>query len=105
MLLSPRSINSRSHRAGADGSAQLLTDIGQAGTSRGSGTAPSAAGEGGFAGAAFQEAAHAGPLVLGAEQGGEVGPLDLQAGAQVHAEALVDGLLGRAQRQGGAAHV
>ena len=35
------------------------------------------AGEGGLAWAVFQEAAHAGPLVLGAEQRGELHPLDL----------------------------
>src|SRR5580704_10883396 len=62
---------------------------------RGTGPA-SAAGEGGFAGAVLQEAAHAGPLVLGAEQRGELHPLDLQAGGQVDAEAGVDGLLGGA---------
>src|SRR6476660_3490918 len=69
---------------------------------RGTGPA-SAAGEGGFAGAVFQEAAHAGLLVLGAEQRGELQPLDLQAGGQVDAEPGVDGLLGGAQREGGAA--
>src|SRR5437879_13919106 len=65
---------------------------------RGTGPA-SAAGEGGLAGAVFQEAAHAGLLVLGAEQGGELHPLDLQAGGQVDAEPGVDGLLGGAQRE------
>src|SRR5256885_15800434 len=70
------------------------------------GTGPtSAAGEGGFAGAVFQEAAHAGLLVLAAEQRGELHPLDLQAGGQVDAEAGVDGLLGGAQRERGAAGV
>src|SRR5437016_10363230 len=65
----------------------------------------SAAGEGGLAGAVFQEAAHAGLLVLGAEQGGELHPLDLQAGGQVDAEPGVDGLLGGAQRERRAADV
>src|SRR4029077_8659445 len=70
------------------------------------GTEPaSAAGEGGFAGAVFQEAAHAGLLVLGTEQRGELHSLDLQAGGQVDAEAGVDGLLGGAQRERGAAGV
>ena len=72
---------------------------------RGTGWPGSAAGEGGFAGAVFQEAAHAGLLVLGAEQRGELHPLDLQAGGQVDAEAGVDGLLGGAQRERGAAGV
>src|SRR2546421_8387919 len=71
---------------------------------RGTGPA-SAAGEGGLAGAVFQEAAHAGLLVLGAEQRGELHPLDLPAGGQGDAEAGVDGLLGGAQRERGAAGV
>src|SRR3979409_2613913 len=71
---------------------------------RGTGPA-STAGEGGFAGTVFQEAAHAGLLVLGAEQRGELHSLDLQAGGQVDAEAGVDGLLGGAQRERGAAGV
>src|SRR6201985_1006828 len=71
---------------------------------RGTGPA-SAAGEGGLAGAVLQEAAHAGPLVLGAEQRGELHPLDLQAGGQVDAEPGVDGLLGGAQRERRAAGV
>src|SRR5438876_11774487 len=71
---------------------------------RGTGPA-SAAGEGGFAGAVFQEAAHAGLLVRGAEQRGELHPLDLQAGGEVDAEAGADRLLGCAQRERGAAGV
>src|SRR5436309_2710096 len=66
---------------------------------------PSAASEGGFAGAVLEEAAHAGLLVLGAEQRGELHPLDFQAGGQVDAEPGVDGLLGGAQRERGAAGV
>ena len=76
------------------------------GAHRQAGNGPaSAAGEGGLAGAVLQEAAHAGPLVLGAEQRGELHPLDLQAGGQVDAEAGVDGLLGGAQRERRAAGV
>src|ERR1700722_19765591 len=48
--------------------------------------------------AVLDEAAHAGPGVLGGEQPGELKPLDLQAGVQVVLQALVDGLLGRPQR-------
>src|ERR1700749_3699977 len=95
--------------------AAARTAAGTAGTTAGSapgartagrGTGPaSAPGEGGFAGALLQEAAHAGPLVLGAEQRGELHPLDLEAGGQVDAEPGVDGLLGGAQRERRAAGV
>src|SRR5690348_11454365 len=71
---------------------------------RGTGPA-SAAGEGGLTRAVLQEAAHAGLLVFGAEQRGELHSLDLQAGGQVDAEAGVDGLLGSAQRERGAAGI
>src|SRR5580692_8775843 len=61
--------------------------------------APSSpAGKASLSGAVLDEAAHAGPGVLGGEQPGELQPLDLQAGVQVGLQALVDGLLGRPQR-------
>src|ERR1700733_9234151 len=63
------------------------------------------AGEGGFVGAVLQEALHSGALVGGAEQGGELDALDFQAGGQVYAQAVVDGLLGGAQGEGGAGGV
>src|ERR1017187_4528243 len=63
------------------------------------------AGEGGFAWAVLEEAAHAGALVFGAEQGGELDALDFQAGGQVDVQAVVDGVLGRLQGEGGTGRV
>src|SRR5579859_79411 len=54
--------------------------------------ARSAPGEGRLSRAVLEEAAHAGALVLGGEQGGELDPFELQAGGQVRAQAGVDGL-------------
>ena len=85
----------------AGGAVQRLAARGRRPGGRGADRRRSAAGEGGLAGAVLEEAAHADALVLGAEQGGELDPLDLQAGGQVHAQAVVDGLLGRPQRERG----
>src|ERR1700748_2157015 len=93
-------------RTAAAGTAVTATGSAPGARNARGGTGPaSAAGEGGLAGAVLQEAAHAGPLVLGAEQGGELYPLDLQPGSQVDAEPGVDGLLGGAQRERRAAGV
>src|ERR1700728_3368400 len=53
--------------------------------------------EDGLSRAILQEAAHAGLLVRGGEQGGELQPLDLEPGGQVDLEAVVDRLLGGTQ--------
>src|ERR1700722_2470544 len=81
-------------------STALLRALGRAGGGRRQGPAAgSATLEGGLPRAVLKEAAHAVLLVLGGEQGGEVHPLDLQAGGQIDLEAPVDGLLGGPQRQ------
>src|ERR1700723_3396351 len=77
-------------------STTLLRALGRAGRGRRRGSATF---EGGLARAVLKEAAHAVLLVLGGEQGGEVRPLDLQAGGQIDLKAPVDGLLGGPQRQ------
>src|SRR5258705_1313779 len=98
-------------RTAAARTAAAATAVTATGSARGArtarrGTGPaSAAREGGLARAVFQEAAHAGLLVLGAEQRGELHPLDLKPGGQVGAEPGVDGLLGGAQRERGTAGV
>src|SRR5580698_6719128 len=65
------------------------------------GTATSSPGKAGLPGAVLDEAAHPGTGVLGSEHAGEMQPLDLQSGAQVDLQPLVDGLLGSPQGQGG----
>src|ERR1700735_1485512 len=65
----------------------------------------SAAGEAGLPRAILQETLHSGPRVLGAEQPGEVQPLDLQAGVKVSLQAAVNRVLRRPQRDRRAAGV
>src|SRR5712692_2802140 len=64
------------------------------------GCAVSAAGERCLPWPILDETAHSCPLVLGGEQPGEVQPLDLEPGVEVDIEALIDGLLRGAQRDG-----
>src|SRR5450631_314287 len=69
------------------------------------GSAGSLPGKAGLSRSVVHEAAHAGPGVLRGEQPGELQPLDLQAGAQVDLQAVVDGLLGGPQGERGAGSV
>src|SRR5215813_4080133 len=66
---------------------------GLAGPGRDRCPAGSAPREGGLPRPILNETAHPRALILGREQAGEVQPLDLQAGAEVCVQAVVDGLL------------
>src|SRR5215472_12470924 len=66
---------------------------------------PLPSGERGLARSILHEAAHARALVLGREQASEMQSLDLEAGVEVDVEAVVDGLLGGAQRERRAARI